>query len=132
MEEQLFSQQQKPLPQNPVGEISSVATRLKLAEERYANLQKRNQITEENLLQFEKEMKTEVRVLTQKTVEMKRRIEEINSKVDTILGELDSVVQRHEFQVVEKYLDLWQPMRFVTREEAKRLIQETIVRSERG
>lgn len=104
--------------------LTSIATRLKLAEERYANLAKRNELTEGSLLAFEKDIKTELRVLTKQTVELRKRLNEINTKMDAMLAELDGVVQKHEFAAAEHYLELWQPMQFITREEAKRLIKE--------
>jgi hypothetical protein len=134
MEEQLFpqpAQSAKPAapPAAPSQQITSIATRLKLAEERYANLSKRNQITEESLLSFERDIKAELRVLTKQTVELRKRLSEMNAKLDAMVGELGSVVQKHEFSTVERYLDLWQPMQFISREEAKRLMAQAIAES---
>jgi hypothetical protein len=106
--------------------VTALATRVKLAEERYQNLSKRNQITEESLLSFEKDLKAELRVITKQTVELRKRIAEMNAKIDAIMGELDNVVQKPEFGAAERYLELWQPMQFITREEAKRLIAEAV------
>ncbi len=108
----------------PGVQLTGIATRLKLAEERYANLSKRNHITEESLLSFEREMKSELRVLTRQVVDLRKRITEMDAKLDAMAGEVGSVVQKHEFITVARYLDLWQPMQFLTREEAKRLIDD--------
>jgi hypothetical protein len=126
MEEQLFSQKQSPAQAMPAPgvQLTGIATRLKLAEERYANLSKRNHITEESLLSFEREMKSELRVLTRQVVDLRKRITEMDAKLDAMAGEVGSVVQKHEFITVARYLDLWQPMQFLTREEAKRLIDD--------
>jgi hypothetical protein len=128
MEEQLFS---KPaVPAQPIAmpspQISGLATRVKLVEERYANLVKRNQITEESLLGFERDMKAELRAISSQTVTLRKHLQEIMGKLDGMQGELSAVVHKHEFQTVERYLDLWQPMQFITREEAKRLIADAM------
>ena len=122
MDDQLFSEKAK--TQAPTPEVTSIATRLKLAEERYSNLLKRNQLNESTLLDTERELRADLNAITEKTVELRRQVADINTKVDAILGEVSSVVQKHEFSVVERYLDLWQPMQWVTREEAKRIAQE--------
>jgi hypothetical protein len=127
MDEQLFPQPQAPVQQPVAGlasQVTALATKLKLSEERYANLAKRNQITEDSLLGFEREMKAELRVLTHQAVDLRKHVDDINSKINAILGELGTVVQKHEFSTVEHYLDLWQPVQFITRDEAKRLIGE--------
>jgi hypothetical protein len=119
LDDQLFAQ---PTAQ-AAPQVTLLATRLKLADERYQNLAKRNQITEESLLSFEREIKLELRALTKQTVELSRHISEINMKMDQMLGELQQVVRKHELTAAERYLELWQPMDFITRDEAKRLIE---------
>lgn len=111
------------VPPAVAGQLASLATRIKLVEDRYNNLGKRSQITESSLLEFEKEIKTELRVLTKQTVELRKRLSEMNAKLDAMQGELGTVVQKHEFSVLERYLDLWQPLQFVTRDEARRIIE---------
>ena len=107
-------------------QVTGIATRLKLAEERYGNLQKRNQLTEETLLQFERDLTAELRAALQQVVELRRKVSEIDQKVGAIQGELSGFVRKHEFAAVERYLDLWQPVRFVTRDEAKRIVQDAL------
>jgi hypothetical protein len=124
VDEQLFPQAQPAVAPLPGASLTGIATRLKLAEERYSNLAKRNELTEASLLSFEKDIKTELRVLTKQTVELRKRLNDINTKMDAILGELGTVVQKHELATAERYLEMWQPMQFITREEAKRLIKE--------
>ena len=125
MDEQLFPQHtSSAVPVVASAQLTALATRLKLADERYANLSKRNQITESSLLAFEKDMKAELRAIGKQTVELRKHVSEMNAKIDSILGELGTVVQKHELLTAERYLDLWQPMQFLTREEAKRLIQD--------
>jgi hypothetical protein len=132
MDEELFAKNASPhvspmsqaiLP-SMSAQVTNIATRLKLIEDRYSNLAKRNQLTEGSLLAFEKDIKSELRALTRQTVELRKHVSEINSKVDMMVGELGNVVKKHEFAVVERYLDLWQPMNFVTREQAKRIIED--------
>jgi hypothetical protein len=35
-------------------------------------------------------------------------------------------VKKHELMVLERYMDLWQPLSFVTRDEAKMLLKEAM------
>jgi len=108
------------------GQITGIATRIKLSEERYGNLQKRNQLTEETLLELEREMTAEVRAALQQVAQLRRHVGEVSQKVDAIQGELVGFVKRHEFAVVERYMDLWQPMRFVTRDAALRIVEDAV------
>lgn len=96
---------------------------MKLAEDRYRNLQKRSQLTEDALLQFEKELRAQLRVVTQQVSGMRKKLMEISTTVDAMQGELKHVVQRHELKAIERYVDLWQPVDFITRDEAKRMMK---------
>ena len=122
---------QNPKPMNPallvpmVEQVTGLATRLKLAEERYTNLSKRNQLTESSLLGFERDIRAELKALSKQLSDLRKKIGEINTKLDAVNGELGVVVRKHEFLVLEKYLDMWQPLQFVTREEAARLIRDS-------
>ncbi len=121
---------QNPKPMNsalmvPLSEqVTGLATRLKLAEERYTNLSKRNQLTESSLLGFERDIRAELKVLSKQLSDLRKKIGEINTKLDAVNGELGVVVRKHEFSVLERYLDMWQPLQFVTRDEAARLIRD--------
>jgi hypothetical protein len=139
MEEQLFQsppgRKESPFApqlQSVASQVTAMATRVKLAEERYANLSKRNQLTEASLLAFEREMKADLRAITRQSVELRRHLTDINAKVDAMLGELKGVVKKPELSVVERYVDLWQPMQFITREEAKRLIADAAAAREQA
>lgn len=135
MDEQLFS---SPLAKSPaasqdphtVSQVASIAARIKIAEERYANLQRRNRLTEESLLSFEKDTRAQIRAIGHQVNDLRKKISEIGTRVDAMTGEMESIAKKHELAVVERYLDLWQPVQFVTREEAKRLIQDAVTRRE--
>ena len=125
MDEQLFPKGQP--RQQLSAPIASLATRLKLADDKYANLVRRNQITEESLLALEREIKSELRAITLQAVDLRKHIDDVNMKIDTILGELSVCVRRNELAVVERYVDLWQPVQFLTRAEAKRMLEQSMI-----
>jgi len=121
LDEQLFHKQPARPPQ-PSVELNALATKLRLVEERYKNIQKRTHLSEDALLGFERDTRAELDVLKTRITELRKVLVDMNAKVDGMVAELSSVVQQHEFKAVEKYLDLWQPMRWVTVEEAKRMV----------
>ena len=71
-----------------------------------------------------KEVRTEVKAISQEFLEVKRLLQDLKEKINMITSELNNSVKEHDFKVVEKYLDLWNPGQFVTREQLKRKIEE--------
>ncbi len=103
--------------------VNEVASRLAVLEERLANMRKKAQLTAQTLIGYEKDSHEDLRALTERLTELARKVEEAHEKINAMSGELSNVVKKHEFSVLERYLDLWEPLSFVTREEAKLLLK---------
>lgn len=116
-----------PKNQTPIKtDVTDIAAKLKILEERYTNLAKRGRLAEENLLGFEKDIRTELRAFQKRVLESKKHISEIREKLDLIEADISKSVSKEELRVLEAYIDLWQPMNFITREEAEKLIKQKI------
>lgn len=104
--------------------VNETGSRLAVLEERMVNLRKKSQLVEHSLIDYEKDTRTELKALTETMLDLAQKVEDVKEKIDAMTGELSGVVKRHEMTVLERYMDLWQPMNFVTREEAKMLIKD--------
>ena len=113
-----------PMVQGLQESVNETASRLAVLEERAGNLRKKSQVTEQSLLEYERETRVDVKALGQRLTELARKVEEVHEKIGAMAGELGTTVKRHELKVLERYMDLWQPLSFVTREEAKILMKD--------
>ena len=105
-------------------QLLDVASRLKVLEERYSNSMRREQITEQNALAFEKELRTEIRALKSRMMETKKHANEIAEHLETLQAQVNNAAQKYDLRVVESFLNMLQPMQFMTRAEAKQLLKE--------
>ena len=80
-------------------------------------------MTDQNVLDFEKDMKSEIKSLNHDLLEIKRSVSEINENLISMSSELKKSVKQSELKVLERYIDMWQPMNFVTKEELNRHLQ---------
>ena len=104
--------------------VNSIAASLKILEERYATLRNRGQISEQNLIELEKEVTKDIKMLSEDLVEIKREVNDVKDKLRLISAEMTNLVNKNDFKVMERYLDMWQPMNFVTRNELNKLLKE--------
>lgn len=118
----------QPVLQEVRSQVNEIASRVSVLEERASNLQKKTQLTEQSLLEYERETKADLHALTERLTELAREVEDVREKIDAMAGELGTVVKKHEFLVLERYMDLWEPLQFVTRDEAKLLIKEAAIK----
>lgn len=104
--------------------VNNIAASLKILEERYSNLRNRGQVSEQNLIDLEKEVTRDIKLVSEEVVELKRELDDIREKLRLISAEMKNLVNKNDFRVMEKYLDMWQPMNFVTRNELNKLLAQ--------
>ncbi len=104
--------------------VSDIETRLRVLEERYTNLRRRTQITDQNMLDTEKHLSTEIKSAHEQLSQLSDTLGEVSNKLALFSSEFAGVAKRTDLVVIEKYLDLWQPMQFVTRDEVKAILKD--------
>ena len=117
---QQASKDKKPTPEGNFKALSSkvndTEARLRVLEERYGNIRKKTQLTDQNMLEFEKEFGREIKVVMQDITEVKKKISLALEKLQQMGSELEKTATRYDVKTLEKYLDLWQPVEFVQKQ----------------
>ena len=104
-------------------QINAVGTRLSLLEDRTINLTRRTQVTDSNVLGLRKRVDDEIKTINSDIVEIRRSVTELTNKIDLIIKELKTRAAKEDIEVIRKYVEMWEPLRFVTEEEVERLIR---------
>lgn len=105
-------------------QVADMLSRLRLMEERYANLRREHQLTSQNMIENHQGLSKQQRKFSDTIVDFKRTLQDLREQLDVMEGELSGAANVHELKTLERYLDLWQPLDFLTRGEADRLIKE--------
>ncbi len=115
-----------PSPDNPTTDIQNIASlisdldrRLRVLEERYSNLRKKIQLTDENLVDGERTFSREIKSFNDSLIELKRSTIDFSDKITIFESELSRTAKKSDVKIIEKYLALWTPIMFVTRKELK-------------
>ena len=106
--------------------VNSIAANLRIIEERYATLRNKSQLSEQNMISLEKDLRGDIKLLTGDLVDLKRELRDIKDKLRLMSAEMKNLVNKDEFRVTERYVDMWQPMNFVTRNELSKLIEDKL------
>jgi len=107
-------------------QINVIGTRLSLLEDRTTNLTRRTQVTDTNMLNLRKRIDNEIKTINSDIVELRRSITELTDKTGLIIKELKTRAGKEDIEVIRKYVEMWEPLNFVTREEVEKLIRSTI------
>ena len=109
--------------------ITDLSARLKIVEERYSNLIKKTQLTDQNLIDSERQFSNQVRDLNEEIIDAKRQISDLLDKIMVLTGEIEGSVKEEDFRELQKYIELWQPTKFMTREEFEKIISKKKTKS---
>ncbi|MEK6808102.1 MAG: hypothetical protein AABY14_00275 [Nanoarchaeota archaeon] len=107
-------------------ETKDIGRRLRTLEERYSNLQTKTQIIEQNMISRHKQLSTEVKTINTEINEIKKEVLDVKDKILLIIREIQTYSKKEEVKVLEKYIQFWEPLNFVTRNEVKDIINEIL------
>lgn len=113
-----------------VESVNELSSRLKVIEDRQANLRRKNQLTEQNMLNMNKKLLSDIKTLSSELSETKKQLDEIAEKLLQFMNEIRKCAKKEDVKIIEKYLEFWSPINFITREEAERMIKDSINREE--
>jgi predicted nucleic acid-binding Zn-ribbon protein len=105
-------------------DVNLLSRRVRVIEDRYNNLRRKTQVDEQNVLNINKKLTIEVKTLNTEFNELKSELSDIKNKILQIIEELKKCAKKEELKVVQKYVEIWQPLNFVTRKEVEKLIKE--------
>lgn len=104
--------------------LADISSGIRILEDRYYNLRKKTQITDQALLEAQKSFSDEKRILYDQIMEAKMKLQDMVESIEIMRQELKDAVRQKDFKVLEKYLDMWEPLQFVTRDEVERLFEQ--------
>ncbi len=106
--------------------VNDISRRMRVIEERYFNMRKKLQVIEHNMLHNNKKIFDEIKVTNSDFHEVKRDIDDVKTKFMLIVKEIKMLAKKEDVDVISKYVDMWQPVNFVTRKEVQKMIDERL------
>ena len=123
----LFSPPKQARPSGDLAEqMMSSIRRLRILEERGQLLHRKVQVIEQNMISTSKRTESEVRKVQEQLGEMKADIVDIKNTIKMVVTEMQAVAKRQDVEMLKKYITLWEPLNFVTRNEVRRLVAEAL------
>ena len=123
-----FGKQQPEIPDisGITTDVNTLSRRLRLIEEGFTNLRRFFQVTEENIIAKNKHFSAEIKTVSSDINEIRKEMQEIKDKLMLVIKELQSVARKEDVKVLEKYINLWNPVKFVSQNEVEAIINEVL------
>lgn len=110
----------------PAVDMASISRRLRTAEESLTNLRKIVQVTEENMLVKNRHFSAEVKTLTSDINELRHEMHELKEKIMLIIKEMQELARKDDVKVLERYINMWNPVQFVTHGEVEDVVRRVL------
>lgn len=101
-------------------------SRVRDLEGRYNMLRDRVLIINQNMIEEYKRTLNELRVVNSDVKDVKKDIFQIKETLRHLIQEIDFFARKEDVKLLEKYINLWNPMNFTTEKEVIRIVQEEL------
>lgn len=108
------------------GIVADLGSRVKLLEERAENLRNHIDLVDASLVEKHKTVISEVRGIEDGQRALRADMDMLKDIVERLTRRLDAFASKEEVKVLERYVELWQPLNFVTRSELKSAVQSIL------
>ena len=110
------------------GLIADFNTRINSIEERHNMLKERLLLVSQSFLKTEERSGKELALVKEEMRELRLDIDRMNENLQHLIRESSEFARRDELKVIEKYLKLWEPLKFVKENDVKKMINEKLKR----
>ncbi len=125
-----FGAKKKDLPLMPhddaLAQVRDLMGRVRTLEDSLANIRKKIQITDSNLISRSKQLDTEIKVSYTDIKEIRRDLIELKDRVALMFKELKLRATTDDVKVLQRYIDMWEPVKFVTKNEIDAIVEEKV------
>lgn len=110
--------------QDPYSTISNLNTRVRILEGRYNLTRERMLVINQNMIDHYKFLQGEMKAINEDLKEIKEALESIKTTMKNVVNEMQFFARKEQLKVLEKYINIWNPVNFVTEEEVIKLIKK--------
>lgn len=107
-------------------QLAEVVRVLRTLEDRYNNLMRKVQLTDQNMLSEHKRLNNELKLVDADLIDSKKELNELSYKFGLIIKELELTAKKQDVDLIKRYIELWQPMEFIRKKDAEKLVEDLL------
>ncbi|MAG45216.1 MAG: hypothetical protein CMH63_00380 [Nanoarchaeota archaeon] len=105
-------------------DFSEVIGRIRINEARIANLRDRLSVTDTNTISEFKKNSTNLKDINLEMKEIKTDLFQLKETLKEMIKEMNAFARSQDVKILEKYINMWNPLNFITEKEVLKLIKE--------
>ncbi len=108
-----------------------VDARLRIIEGKYNLTRERLLAINQTTIDHYKKINSDISLINEDIKELKENISDIKKTIKIVVKELNLFARKDQVKVLEKYINLWNPLNFITEEEVLELIEKNKLKNAR-
>ena len=109
-------------------QTNQLMNRVRLLEERYEQLSTKIRIVDQSGLKKNKEIKEMITEINGSIRQIRKKTKELGDAMQHLVIDMQDVAKTQDIKVLERYVNMFDPTRFLTKEEAVELIRKEMGR----
>jgi archaellum component FlaC len=106
--------------------LSDLNTRVRILEGKYNLTRERMLIINQNMLDHYKKLNASIKSIEDDLTELKDSINLLKDTIKDIVKELRLLARKEDLKILEKYINLWNPLNAITKEEVNEIIEKRL------
>jgi predicted nucleic acid-binding Zn-ribbon protein len=107
-----------------LAEIGQVTRRVKLLESTIDTMRGTIKLLEQNFIREQKESRRDIKVLEEENSELRDIVRSTKETMKLMVQDVRGLANKEDVEVIKKYLEMWNPVNFITREQVDKRFQE--------
>ena len=103
---------------------NEIVGRLRINESKITALRERLLVTDINMIDEYKRLSEEIKNINSEIMEIKNAMQSLKETMQDIIKNIERFASVEDVKVLERYINVWNPLNFVTEKEVRQLIQE--------
>ncbi len=112
--------------QDPYALVNELNTRIRILEGKYNLTRERMLVINQNMLDHYKKITADMKSIQEDITEMKDSMNLLKDTLKSIVKELKLLARKEELKILEKYINMWNPLNVITKEEVDELIEKRL------
>ena len=114
------------MPENYVQNLNEFAARLRVLESKVNLIKDDISVTNSNLIEDSRKAITKHQISSQDIKEMRIEITKMKETLKHMIEESSEFARKQDIKVLEKYINMWNPLRYVTETEVKDITKKQL------
>lgn len=113
--------------EEPTQILTELVNRIRVLESKQSLFNERLLLVNQNMIDEFKTFMSEIKTIRTDIAEANKDVKNMKNIIKHLSEEAGNFARKDSVMVLEKYINLWNPLRFVTREEVEKLINESTI-----